>query len=112
MNDLAKTSRQSSHNATISIESEISLFLNTIKMHRNFQQFWCAHRNSFPRIASLVYRFSIVPATNVPSESAFSIAGHISRKERSSLSARALRHLLVLKYRKNLVSFFHQEENH
>jgi hypothetical protein len=89
----------------MSVEVEVSLFMNANKANQTFSQFWCANRLSFPRLVPLVYRYCIIPATSVSSESAFSIAGFIARKQRASLSSRALRHLLVLKYRKNLVKF-------
>jgi hypothetical protein len=88
-----------------SADVEISLFTNSIKTKQSFKEFWSTHRHSFPRLVTLVNRYCIVPATSVASESAFSISGFIARKQRSSLSSRTLRHLLVLKYRKNLLKF-------
>jgi hypothetical protein len=89
----------------MSADVEISLFTHSIKAKQNFKEFWCTHRYAFPRLVILVHQYCIIPATSVASESAFSISGFIARKQRSSLSSRSLRHLLVLKYRKNLLKF-------
>lgn len=110
MNRLAGISTNQSTIPSTSVDVEISLFLSAIKTKSNFKQFWSTHRNSFPRLLTLVYRFCLVPATSVASESAFSIAGFVAGKQRSSLSSRTLRHLLVLKYRKNLKKFQEEDE--
>jgi hypothetical protein len=105
MNQLAGLDMNHSNVRSISAAVEISLFTNAIKTKQTFKEFWSTHNQSFPRLVILVRRYCIVPATSVASESAFSIAGFIARKQRSSLSSRTLRHLLVLKYRKNLLKF-------
>jgi hAT family C-terminal dimerisation region len=87
MNQLAGINVIQSNVRPISVDAELSLFSNVIKTKKNFKQFWCDHRHSFPRLVHLVYRYCIVPATSVASESAFSIAGFIVRKQRSSLSS-------------------------
>jgi len=110
MNLLAGINTNQSNTRSVSADVEISLFLSAIKTKDNFKQFWSTHRQSFPRLITLVYRYCLVPATSVASESAFSIAGFIARKQRSSLSSRTLRHLLVLKYRKNLIKFQVEDE--
>jgi len=95
---------------SMSIDVEIALFINANKINQTFGQFWSANHLLFPRLVTLVHCYSLVPATSVCSESAFSIAGFIARKQRSSLSSRSLRHLLVLKYRKNLTKFQSKED--
>ncbi len=105
MNQLAGINIGQSNVRSMSAEMEVSLFSNAIKSKENFKQFWSTHCHSFPRLAALVHRYCLVPATSVASESAFSIAGFVARKQRSSLSSHTLRHLLVLKYRKNLFKF-------
>jgi hypothetical protein len=105
MNRLAGIDTNQSSVRPMSADVEVSLFTNSIKTKQSFKQFWSTHRHSFPRLVTLVHRYCIVPATSVASESAFSISGFIARKQRSSLSSRSLRHLLVLKYRKNLLKF-------
>ena len=105
MNPLAGVDGIQPHARPMTIDVEILLFTNKIKKHTSFQDFWVKHRASFPRLVYLVHRYFIIPATSVASESAFSISGYIARKQRLSLSSKTLRHLLVLKYRKNLEKF-------
>jgi hypothetical protein len=105
MNRLAGVGTNQLNAKPMSVDVEVALFSNTTKTNQTFSQFWSTHRQSFPRLVTLVHRYCLVPATSVSSESAFSIAGFIARKQRSSLSSSSLRHLLVLKYRKNLVKF-------
>ena len=110
MNQLAGIGMNQSNDRSITAAVEISLFTNAIKTKQSFKEFWSTHSQSFPRLVTLVRRYSIVPATSVASESAFSICGFIARKQRSSLSSRTLRQLLVLKYRKNLLKFQHKDQ--
>ena len=105
MNQLAGVRVIQSQSRPMTIDVEISLFTSTIKTHTSFQGFWVKHRTSFPRLVYLLHRYCIIPVTSVASESAFSISGYIARKQRLSLSSKTLRHLLVLKYRKNLDKF-------
>jgi hypothetical protein len=48
-------------------------------------------------LARLVRHYCIMPMTSVASESAFSMAGYIQRKHRSSLSATTLRYSMLLR---------------
>jgi len=111
MNQLAGINPHRSSTRPMSADVEVSLFTNAVKTKENFKQFWATHCHSFPRLVALVHCYCLVPATSVASESAFSIAGFITRKQRSSLSSRTLRHLLVLKYRKNLIKFRSEDES-
>ncbi|CAF4088679.1 unnamed protein product [Adineta steineri] len=110
MNQLAGIGMNLSNDRSITAAVEISLFTNAIKTNQSFKEFWSTHNQSFPRLVTLVRRYSIVPATSVASESAFSVCWFIARKQRSSLSSRTLRQLLVLKYRKNLLKFKRQDQ--
>ena len=69
---------------------------------KNFKEFWMSYEKALPRLAQLVKRTHIIPATSVASESLFSIASFLNRKQRSALSSRTLRYLLVLKDRHQL----------
>ena len=60
--------------------------------------FWNKHCKNLPLLASLVRKYSIIPASSVASESAFSVANFIQRKERSSLSSKTLKQSIILKY--------------
>jgi len=46
--------------------------------------------------------YNLICATSVPSESIFSIAGYIQRKERCRLSSKMLRFLILSKQNKKL----------
>ncbi|CAF0917002.1 unnamed protein product [Adineta steineri] len=81
-----------------SIDDEIVLFIQAIQAFSgSFSTFWLQYRGRFTRLYRVALRVNIIPATSVPSETIFSIAGFISRKQRSSLSSTSLRHLMVLK---------------
>ena len=83
----------------MTLDEEISAYVEAAKSSTDFQSFWKQHSKSLPRLAHLVRRVNIIPATSVASESLFSIASFLNRKQRSSLSSRTLRYLLVLKDR-------------
>ena len=56
-------------------------------------------------------KFNIIPATSVASESSFSIAGFIQRKQRSSMSSEMLKCPIVLKNcKKNLMNLKRNEQ--
>lgn len=83
---------------TLSAEDELVLFTQLIcSFKSNFSAFWIQHRERFPRLYRIAQRVNIIPATSVPSESVFSVAGYVARKQRTSLSSTSLRHLMVLK---------------
>ena len=96
----------------MSADAEVSLFSNAIKTQQNVKQFWFVHHNSFFRLGELVHCYCLIPTTSVTSESAFSISGFIAQKQRSSPSSGTLRHLLVLRYRKNLAKFQFEGESY
>ena len=60
-------------------------------------QFWKTHGYNFPRLFKLAKQYSCTPATSVASESAFSTAAFINRKERSRLSLENLAATVFLK---------------
>ena len=54
------------------------------------------------RLYEMMARSGLISATSVPSESIFSIAGYIQRKERCKLSSRMLRFLILAKQSQQL----------
>ena len=83
---------------TLTIEEELILCSRAIQSFTgDFSSFWLQYRERFSRLYRVAQRVNIIPATSVPSESIFSIAGYVARKQRSSLSSTSLRHLMVLK---------------
>jgi hAT family C-terminal dimerisation region len=83
---------------SLTIDDELVLFTQTIQSYKNdFAPFWIQHRQRFSRMYKVARRVNIIPATSVPSEFVFSIAGCVARMQRSSLSSVSLRYLMVLK---------------
>ena len=91
------TENLNTDNKQISISDEILFYKSAVnsKKHK-FNEFWLTHHAKLPQLSSLVKRINIIPASSVPSESKFSIAGYINRKERSSLSTSNLRYSMCL----------------
>lgn len=87
---------------TLTIDEELSRYIVKATSGGDFQPFWNTHQSLFPRLAQLVRRYGIVPATSIASEAAFSIAGFMQRKQRSSLSPLTLQYSMVLKDRRLL----------
>jgi hypothetical protein len=94
---LKSTSESSSGPKRLSVDEEISFFVKAVHSADDFQRFWKQNQTTLPRLASLVRRYNVCPATSVASESTFSIAGYLNRKQRSSLSSTAMRYSMVLK---------------
>ena len=82
----------------MTIREEISKF-NLLVKENNFEieEFWKKNISIMPKLASLVKKYLIIPGSSVASESAFSIANFIQRKERSSLSSKNLRYSILLR---------------
>lgn len=79
------------------IQEEIAYYINKVKIFTSFEEFWTANETVLPSLARLVRSFNIRPATSVPSESLFSVASYVNRKQRCSLSADTLRYLMTLR---------------
>lgn len=67
------------------------------KEDHTFASFWRKHSSALPILSRMARQFGPIPATSVPSESAFSVAGYVARKTRSSLSAKNLKYSMFLK---------------
>jgi hypothetical protein len=89
----------------MTLDEEISCYIKAAKSANNFQEFWTLHHTHLPRLSNLVRRTNVIPATSVTSEALFSVASFLQRKQRSSLSSKTLRYLLVLKNRRILEKF-------
>ena len=97
---LSVTTRKS-----LSLDEEISLYIKEAQSAVDFKSFWVAHTNELPRLSNLVRRVNVIPATSVASEAVFSVANFLQRKQRSSLSSKTLRYLVVLRNRQVLEKF-------
>ena len=63
----------------------------------DISSYWRNNSSKLPLLASLVRKYCIIQATSVASESRFSIANYVGRKERASLSSRNLRFSMILR---------------
>lgn len=81
----------------LSIKEELSMYMSTYKQSNDFESFWNQKQKLLPTLSLFVRRYNIIPATSVASESAFSVAGYVQRKQRASLSPTTLRYLMLLK---------------
>lgn len=79
------------------IQQELTYYISKVPTCTTFEEFWTTHERELPCLSVLVRSFNIRPATSVPSESLFSIASYVNRKQRSSLSADTLRYSMILR---------------
>ena len=89
----------------MSLDEEISSYIKAAQSSNDFRQFWITHSKQLPRLSSLVRRVNVIPSTSITSEALFSVASFLHRKQRSSLSSKTLRYLLILKNRHVLEQF-------
>ncbi|CAF2049764.1 unnamed protein product [Rotaria magnacalcarata] len=82
-----------------SIKEEHAFYLDRVQVGQSIQEFWSSYEMELPRLAALVRAYNIRPASSVASESLFSIAGYVQRKQRSSLASNTLRYSMVLRDR-------------
>ncbi|CAF4309927.1 unnamed protein product [Rotaria socialis] len=82
---------------TVSLKQEIAKFETLDKDEHSFSTFWKTYERSLPLLSKMARRYGSITASSVPSESSFSIAGYVARKNRSSLSAKNLKYSMFLK---------------
>ncbi|CAF1514723.1 unnamed protein product, partial [Didymodactylos carnosus] len=80
----------------LTIDEELCHYVKAVQSATDFRQFWLDNELSLPRLAHLVHQYNAVPATSVASESSFSVAGYICRKQRTSLSPKAVQYSMDL----------------
>ena len=56
-----------------------------MKSSENPLQWWLDHGRHFPILSRIAKKYLCIPATSVPSERAFSVAGYIVNEKRSCL---------------------------
>ena len=87
-----------SKNKAFTLKQELAFYLTSRQENTSdISTFWRSNSVKLPLLASLVRKYCIIQATSVPSESRFSIANYVSRKERASLSSRNLRFSMILR---------------
>ena len=95
----------SSKNKTINDELNLYAIARQGASYSDFGEFWKKNQIKLPFLANAVRKYCCISATSVPSESRFSIANFVSRKERAHLSSKNLRFSMMLREKKNLMSF-------
>ncbi|CAF4269856.1 unnamed protein product [Rotaria magnacalcarata] len=93
----SSNSSSTSENNTFTIQQEIGYYTSSIDRETDFESFWKINQQNLPGLTNLARYYCMMPATSVASESAFSVAGYIQRKTRSSLSPTTLRYLMLLR---------------
>lgn len=83
--------------ANKTIKEELAFYIGKVKSSPIFEEFWTTYESDLPCLSTLVRSFNIRPATSVASESLFSIASYVHRKQRSSLSPDTVRYSMLLR---------------
>jgi len=80
------------------VKEEIASYKSEIcNSELDLSSFWKKNCTQLPLLASLVRKYLIIPASSVSSESSFSVANFIQRKERSALSSKSLKQAIILR---------------
>ncbi|CAF4085958.1 unnamed protein product [Rotaria magnacalcarata] len=79
------------------IKQKIAHYMATNNFYATFSQYWSSNKDHLPILSSFVRHYNIMCATSIDCESAFSIAGFIHRKNRSSLAPSTLRYSMILR---------------
>ncbi len=82
---------------TWTIQQELGYYATTGTPKQNFEPYWNMNQHKMHILASMVRRFCLSPATSVASETSFSCANYIQRKQRSSLSPTNLCYTMLLR---------------
>ena len=81
-----------------SIKQEVSRFESIeLDAYEDFSSFWRQNCSILPNLSNMARRYACLPATSVPSESSFSVAGYLVRKTRMSLTPKNLKYSMFLK---------------
>ena len=81
----------------LNINQEMCYYISSLRENNlRFEEYWPSQAATLPILYSVAKMFCLIPASSVASESAFSVANFIQRKERSGLSACMLRYSLLL----------------
>ena len=80
-------------------KSELEIYLAEPVERRNINpiSWWKTHEESLPRLAQMARDYFATPATSVPSEQAFSIAGDLISKKRNRMAPETANELMSLK---------------
>lgn len=93
----ATTINSTNTSVTRTIREEIAYYIDKVKNYMSFEEFWRSYQFELPCLTSLVRCFNVRPSSSVPSESLFSVAAYVNRKQRSSLSPESLMYSMILR---------------
>lgn len=66
-------------------KTELSCYIGEDSTGKNPLEWWRENGSEYPTLSQLVVRYFCIPAASVPSERAFSIAGHVVNEKRACL---------------------------
>ena len=66
-------------------KAELARYIGEVITDKNPLLWWKENSAHYPTLILLVHKYLCIPATSVPSERAFSIAGHIVNDKRACL---------------------------
>lgn len=91
---------------TLVIEREVSMYLGSKKspedLNLSILEWWKKHQYMFPRLSILAKKYLGIPASSVPSERVFSLAGNLVNKKRSRMKPALVDLLIFLKMNMDL----------
>ena len=87
LNDVVNPTQESHEtvSAPQKAKAELSRYVGEESTGKNPLLWWSENTLRYPKLHQLVHRYLCIPATLVPSERAFSIAGHVVNQKRASL---------------------------
>ena len=90
------TETLSNLSATERAKAETSRYVAESTVQEDPLVFWKTNSERYPSLSALARKYLAIPATSVPSERAFSCAGHIVNKKRSCLLPENVQMLVFL----------------
>ena len=111
--DVSNRQTSTSKKRPYTIKEEISKYKAAILgNNKSICEFWNKNQFSFPILASAVRKYCIIPAASIPSESRFSTANYVARKERSNLSSKNLRFTMISREKSKISNIKINETKH